>query len=152
MKIQSLLFAFFSLLMFSCGGDDACSENLPSLDQYISTRNLDVENGEQGLRYRILEPGSAERPSPTATVIVNYTGNLTNDMVFDATPEDGSRPARFPLNDLIRGWQLGVPLVGRGGRIQLFIPPSIGYGNRRAGEICPNSDLVFEIELINFIE
>lgn len=147
-------FLLFGLLFFAmgCGQDDICDEALPSLDQYITDRNLSVTDGLEGLQYIIIEPGDVERPSATATVTVNYMGTLTNDQVFDETNPNGLQPIMFPLNGLIRGWQLGIPLVGRGGRVQLFIPSNIGYGNRQAGSICPNSDLVFDIELVNFVE
>jgi len=135
-----------------CGEDNICDETLPSLDQYIAEQNITVTEGQEGLRYTIIEPGSAERPSGTATVTVNYTGTLTNGLVFDETNPNGQQPIQFPLNRLIRGWQLGIPLIGRGGRIELYIPSEIGYGNRQAGSICPNSDLIFEIELVNFVE
>lgn len=152
MKTYGLLLFGLLFLAMGCGQDGPCDEALPSLDQYIADRNLNVTEGQEGLRYIIIEEGGAERPSPNATVTVNYTGTLTNDLVFDETNPNGMQPIAFPLNGLIRGWQLGIPLVGRGGRVQLFIPSSIGYGNRQAGAICPNSDLVFEIELVNFVE
>lgn len=152
MKTYGIL--LFGLLLFAtgCGQDGPCDEELPSLDQYISDNNLTVEEGEEGLRYIIIDPGEAERPSPTATVTANYIGTTTNDAVFDETNPNGSQPIAFPLTGVIRGWQLGLQLVGRGGRIQLFIPASIGYGSRQVGSICPNSDLVFEVELVNFVE
>lgn len=151
-------FGFFILslliLAFASGcGDKTCTEDSRSIEQYITDNNLTVSEGMEGLKYIILEEGGVERPSPTATVIVNYTGTLTNDEVFDGTPASGQAPIRFALNRLIRGWQLGIPLVGRGGRVQLFIPSALGYGSAGSPPtICPDVDLIFEIVLVNFIE
>lgn len=150
MKTYSLL--FFCLLFFAmgCGQDGICEESLPSIEQYIEDNNLSVTEGEQGLKYIITEPGSAERPTIASAVTVNYTGTLTNDQEFDSNA--GRAAITFPLSNVITGWQLGIPLVGRGGRIQLFIPSEIAYGNQLVAGICPNSDLIFEVELVNFTE
>lgn len=150
MQRFGLLLLPLVLLIAGCGGDNACEETLPSIEQYIADNNLTVTEGEEGLRYIILEEGFPERPNINSRVTVNYTGTLTNDVMFDGTPADGSRPVTFTLGNLIRGWQLGIPLVGRGGRVQLFIPAEIGYGPAAVGDICPNSDLIFEIELVRF--
>lgn len=154
MKLYGLLLLPFLFLALGCGEKDPCEDiNLPTIEEYIEFDNLPVQAGAEGLFYTILEEGEAERPSPTATVTVNYTGTLTNDEMFDGTPADGRSPIRFALNNLIRGWQIGIPLVGRGGRILLYIPSELGYGTRGVpGSICPNSDLIFEIELVNFVE
>jgi FKBP-type peptidyl-prolyl cis-trans isomerase FkpA len=72
---------------------------------------------------------------------------LTNETVFDGT---SSTPARFTLNQLISGWQLGVPLIKKGGRLILYLPPSLAYGSRASGPIPANSVLIFEITLVDF--
>jgi FKBP-type peptidyl-prolyl cis-trans isomerase FkpA len=135
-------------LSFGCGEEDLCEEALPSIETYIEQNQLTVQEGEQGLRYIIQEPGGAERPVGDARVNVNYEGRLTNDMIFETT---NGNPVEFTLNRLIRGWQIGIPLVGEGGRVTLFLPADIAYGNNRVGDICPNSDLIFEIELVSFV-
>jgi FKBP-type peptidyl-prolyl cis-trans isomerase FkpA len=74
---------------------------------------------------------------------VNYTGRLTNGTVFD----QGTFPQPYKLYDLIRGWTSTLPLIKQGGRMRLFIPPSLGYGARAIGSIPANSILVFDVEL-----
>ncbi len=136
-------------LAFGCNNDEVCGEDLITIEQYIMDNNLTVQEGAEGLLYIIEEPGGVDRPSSTASVTVNYRGVTTNDVVFDET--NGS-PASFRLAGLIRGWQLGIPLVGEGGRVRLFIPSELGYGSRLVGTICPDSDLIFDIELVSFSE
>jgi FKBP-type peptidyl-prolyl cis-trans isomerase len=84
----------------------------------------------------------------TDTVQVHYKGYLLETSeVFDQTTNE---PRRFPLNRLIPGWQLGVPLIKTGGRIILVIPSHLGYNIRtRSPKIPPNSILVFEIEVLD---
>jgi FKBP-type peptidyl-prolyl cis-trans isomerase FkpA len=53
------------------------------------------------------------------------------------------------LGQLIVGWQKGLPLISSGGKITLYIPPSLGYGSAAAGSIPANSILIFDIELIS---
>lgn len=135
-------------LFTACGGDD-CITGEPSIDEYLNANNLSAnELDDTGLRYIILEAGDAtQRPELTDTVVVNYVGYTTDgpDEVFDQTM---GTPIAFPLNGLINSWQLGIPLIGEGGRIQLFSPASLAYANAPAGSLCPNSDLIFEVELV----
>ena len=58
--------------------------------------------------------------------------------------------AEFPLNRVIPGWTEGIKLVGKGGKITLWIPSELAYGVRGAGrDIGPNEALKFEVELID---
>lgn len=58
--------------------------------------------------------------------------------------------AEFPLNRVIKGWTEGMKLVGKGGKITLWIPSEMAYGSRGAGrDIGPNEALQFEVEIID---
>ncbi|MBC6994225.1 FKBP-type peptidyl-prolyl cis-trans isomerase [Neolewinella lacunae] len=146
MKTYATLFLAFVLLSLGCE-KVTISTDQRSLEEYVADENLAVQEGPEGLLYIIEEPGSAERPTINSMVTVNYVGRLTDDRIFDQT--NGS-PVSFPLGNLVRGWQLGIPLVGAGGKIKLLLPPSLGYGNRPVGSIPANSNLVFDIELVSF--
>jgi FKBP-type peptidyl-prolyl cis-trans isomerase len=78
-------------------------------------------------------------------VSVNYVGKLTNDTIFDQTT---TSPASFFLGQTIPGWIKGVSLIRAGGRITLFLPPSLGYGNVAIGPIPANSILIFDVDLL----
>lgn len=101
-----------------------------------------------GMYYVITTPGSALKPNYYSTVTVNYTGRLDNDTIFDTTV--GRSPAILALAQTVVGWQLGVPLIGRGGKIKLLIPSALGYSYMAKGSIPPNSVLIFDIELKDF--
>jgi FKBP-type peptidyl-prolyl cis-trans isomerase len=84
-------------------------------------------------------------------VEVHYTGYLTDGTVFD-TSVTRNKPFSFELGGgrVIKGWDEGVAGMRVGGKRKLVIPAPLGYGERRAGKIPPNSTLVFTIELLTF--
>jgi len=101
------------------------------------------------LRFDILTEGAGEEAQPSATVTINYTGALASDgTIFDSSVGRGE-PATFPLDNLIVGWQEGIPGMKVGETRRLFIPSDKGYGEAGSGaNIPPNSDLIFDIELL----
>ena len=56
----------------------------------------------------------------------------------------------FKLDNLIPAWKEAIPMLKKGGKMQIVVPPEQGYGSRAAGKIPPNSTLVFDIELLDF--
>lgn len=84
---------------------------------------------------------------PNATVKVHYRGTLTDGTQFDSS--FGGQPVEFPLRNLIKGWQDGIPGMRVGGRRKLTIPYQLGYGERGSPPVIPpKADLIFEIELL----
>lgn len=83
------------------------------------------------------------------TITAHYTGALCiNGTIFESSHDSG-RPATFGLDQVIEGWTTGVPGMKVGGTRRLVIPAAMAYGQRRASAtIAPNSDLVFDIELV----
>ena len=67
--------------------------------------------------------------------------------MFDSSYERGES-IKFPLNGVIKGWGEGLTYVKEGGKIRLFIPSSLAYGERATGPIPANSTLIFDVELI----
>ncbi len=116
-----------------------------NLKTYLDANNISATADARGFFYTIKTAGSAGKPTVCQTVTVAYVGKLTNGQTFDSNPN-----ATFPLSNLITGWQEGIPLVGTGGSIVLYLPPSLAYGNRVAGSIPANSNLIFTIDLKSF--
>ena len=119
-----------------------------TLAEYRTANNIQATEGERGLYYVIQDPGDSLRPKLTSTVVVNYEGYTTEDETFDETtgsPQQLSPSvASSPAGSSVFRW------IGTGGRIQLFVPSALAYGPNQAGNICPNTDLIFDIELVGF--
>ncbi len=99
-----------------------------------------------GLQYEIIEAGSDVKPSEADTVWVHYKGALTDGEVFDEVAAD-AEPISFTLDKVVAGWREGLQLIGEGGKIKLYVPSAIGYGEQGSGVIPPYSTLVFDVEL-----
>lgn len=87
------------------------------------------------------------------TLVMNYTGKLTNGTVFDSNilPEFGHvEPFEFTLGAgmVIKGWDEGLVGMKVGDKKTLTISPEDGYGNRAIGKIPANSTLIFDVELV----
>jgi FKBP-type peptidyl-prolyl cis-trans isomerase len=94
--------------------------------------------------------GSGDEAVAGKSVIVHYTGWLTNGTKFDSS-KDRSDPFDFRLGagQVIRGWDQGVAGMKVGGKRKLTIPPEMAYGSRGAGGVIPpDATLVFEVELL----
>jgi peptidylprolyl isomerase len=96
-----------------------------------------------------LVQGDGDIVPEDATITAHYTGALCSDGTIFESSHDGNRPATFGLDQVIEGWTVGVPGMRVGGTRRLVIPSDMAYGPRRASSmIGPNSDLVFDIELV----
>src|ERR1043166_5606787 len=99
-----------------------------------------------------VEAGSGPSPTMQDVVLVNYTGKLADGTVFDR----GERAA-FPLQGVVPGFAEGLTRMQRGGKYRLSVPSAQAYGaepqrNPATGQVVipANSDLVFDVELLEF--
>lgn len=122
-------------------------QNEAQILTYLEENNLQATRHSSGLYYQIDEPGSGGSPDPSATVRVNYRGFLLDGTVFD---QSGNDPSTFALSGLIEGWQIGIPLLQRGGSGTFYLPAALGYGASGTSGIPANSVIVFDIELVDF--
>lgn len=91
--------------------------------------------------------GSGKAAVADSTLTVHYTlmAWSTGQVVESSW---AGEPATFGLNQVITGWQQGIPGMKEGGRRLLVIPPSLGYGEAGGGPIGPNETLIFVVDLI----
>mgnify|MGYP002145486493 FL=1 len=92
--------------------------------------------------------GSGATAEANSTLTVHYTlmAWSTGEVVESSW---SGEPATFGLNQVILGWQQGIPGMKVGGRRLLVIPPALGYGEAGGGPIGPNETLIFVVDLIN---
>ena len=100
-----------------------------------------------GVQYKIMKEGTGAFPQESDTVTVHYKGTLLDGTVFDSSIDRGE-PVTFPLNQVIKGWTEGMQKCKLGGKIQLFIPSELAYGDKTTGPIPGGSALIFEVELL----
>lgn len=101
-----------------------------------------------GLQYKVLTAGTGPSPKLTDTVETNYRGTLLDGTEFDSSYKRGES-ATFPVSGVIEGWKEALQKMKVGDKWQLFVPPSLAYGERGAGRtIGPNQALIFEVELL----
>ena len=129
------------------------AENKKASEEWLAKveKESGVKKTESGLLYKVTVAGdmNAKPTSLKDVVNVHYEGTTRTGKVFDSSYKRNS-PIDFPLNGVIKGWGEGLLLVGKGGKITLWIPAELAYGSRGAGaDIGPNEALRFDIELLD---
>jgi len=160
--MKNIILALFvlSFVFTSCSKEDkkcdlvetnntAPANETANVETYLSGAGItDAQKHPSGFYYKITQTGTGKPVvNLCSNITIKYVGKLTNGNIFDQSPSGETRT--FKLGGLILGWQKGVPLISSGGKITLYIPPSLGYGSAPNQGIPANSILVFDIELIN---
>jgi len=103
-----------------------------------------------GLQYKVLVsgPSGAASPDRNDLVRVDYEGALTNGTVFDSSFERGV-PLAIHVDEVVPGWTEALQRMKAGDEWMLYVPPALGYKDQRAGDIPPNSALVFRVKLLD---
>lgn len=104
-----------------------------------------------GLTYIVTEHGAGAQLKAGDTIVVNYTGLLTNGSKFDSSLDRGETFSfELGAGKVIKGWDEGFEKLRVGDRATLFIPAALGYGARGAGggAIPPNATLIFVVEVV----
>ena len=93
-----------------------------------------------------LEVQHLPKPAGTDTVLINYIGYLAaTGAVFDQGMQ-----SPLPVGQVIKGFSEGLQMIGKTGIVRLCIPAAMAYGAEASGPIPANSDLVFQVELLDF--
>jgi len=137
---------------------------------YFAQEKASATKSESGLVYKIIKQGSGKKPAAGSTVYVHYAGFFEDGILFDSSYEDvnkaygkwdanraaqkGYQPFPFQAgrkDGLIPGFLEGLEKMNIGDKALLFIPSNLGYGPQGAGGgvIPPNSNLIFELELLD---
>lgn len=130
---------------------DPCAVKAPAseiqtVQDYLTANSITATQHCSGMFYKIETVGTGDTANACSYVTVKYIGKLTNGTIFDQ--KTGVDTYSNYLAYLIRGWLNGIPYIKVGGKIHLYIPPSLGYGNQANGSIPANSILIFEVELV----
>lgn len=125
---------------------DVFDRNNKSIEKYVVENNLKTQIDSSGIHYIIYTNSGGVKPTVDKCVEVKYVGRfLRTGQVFDKAER-----VAFPLSRVIPGWQLGIPLLGKGDSATLFIPSKLAYGQQGIpGSIPPDAVLVFDVTLID---
>ena len=119
-----------------------------TLADYITSHSITAEKHSSGLYYQIIQSGIGLTPSICSSIKVNYSGTLTN-----GTEVEKNSQVVLNLKLMLEAWRIGIPLIKAGGRIKLYVPPSLAYGSegKKDGStvvVPPNSIMIYDISLV----
>ncbi len=123
-------------------------KNKKASDDFLTQnkKKSGVKTTSSGLQYQVLEKGKGAKPTLNDSVMVIYKGMLSDNKVFDSTPNNN--PVPLYLNKTIPGLAEGIQLMSEGAKYRFFVPPELAYGPQGAPPVIPpNSMLIFEITL-----
>jgi FKBP-type peptidyl-prolyl cis-trans isomerase len=126
---------------------DQTQKDETTITKYLEDNNIQAQQDTSGLRYVIHTNKGGSKPSAENCVEVKYRGKFLKDgKVFDQNEK-----VSFPLNRVIPGWQLAIPMLGIGDSATFYIPSGLAYGPQGyPGAIPPDAILIFDVELLGF--
>lgn len=130
------------------GSDTILEESIKEekkITDYLAANNLSATRHYTGMYYIISNSGGPDMITyfSSTSITAKYTGRILDGNVFSTV----TNPTPYPLSSLIPGWQYGIPLIQKGGKIRLFVPSLMAYGQNAQGTIPANSILDFDIDL-----
>jgi FKBP-type peptidyl-prolyl cis-trans isomerase FkpA len=152
---------FFFLTVIAISAYFACSKAAPQTPSCTATPVADdssalvkfagdsipLTKDTSGLYYHIIDSGSGPKPQNINRLEVTYVARIIpTNVIFDSA--SNSTLNNSVLGDLIYGWQVGLPKIGVGGHIQLFIPSAFAWGCTGYGPVPANAPVFFDIQLI----
>ena len=147
-KILFIFAAACAIVFSSCVKDSSCQAINPASEEtkikdFATIHSITATKHPSGLFYQILDSGSAVKPTLTSKVFTTYTGRHLDYSII----EQHTTPLVFQLNSVIPGWQIGLPLIGKGGHILLIIPSALAYACSGLGAVGQNEILYFDITI-----
>jgi len=128
--------------------EEQLAKDRAAIDSYLVSKGIAglTDPDDYGVKYVVNVDGTGIKPlGASDSVTVNYTVRL---LPAETEVEKSTAPVRFLLGNLIPGWQIGLPLIKEGSKANFYVPSGWAYGSAQQGTIPPNSNLIFEIELL----
>ncbi len=154
MKKNVALFCFGIMLLWGAcvKSNTGCTPQDPSVEKpamiaFCASNGITYTEHSSGILYQVVNPGTGTVPTLTSRIFITYTGKRMDGSIFDSQSTPAS--VGWPLNELIEGWQIGIPLIKKGGTIKMVIPSALAYGCNGKGPIAANSPLYFEVTLVD---
>jgi FKBP-type peptidyl-prolyl cis-trans isomerase len=117
----------------------------------LPTAKGETKTTKGGVKYETLNEGTGDELKPGSVALFQYEGKLENGTIFDSSRKREPLKVGIGTGQLIKGWEEALPGMKVGETRKLFVPAAMGYGERGKGSIPPNSNLIFEIELVRIL-
>ncbi len=149
-RFTKLSLLFFAVLLVFTSCDEEKYADWKVMNEIKYANDVATKTGytlsESGLCYKIIHQGETpKKVNITSRVYVRYTGKLITGEVFDSKTES------YYLSERILAWQEALTKLNVGGKIDFFLPSSLGYGENKSGLIPPYSTLYYSVEVLNAI-
>lgn len=155
-RIKELLLAIMVISLLACEKQTFYSpyaqlqEDINTIDKYLEDSSIVAIKSNTGLRYVIHDQGLGTIPQNGNIVKVHYVGTLLDGTQFDSSYDRGeSFQYTHGVGQVIRGWDEGLKYIAETGKITLYVPSVLAYGSQGAGDIGPNENLIFDVELLS---
>lgn len=138
---------------FEADWEAQSERNLKAGDAFMKSMALEagvVATG-SGLLYRVLRPGTGDRPGPDDIARVHYRGTMLSGQEFDSSYKRG-KPADFPVGKVKPALREILLLMREGAKWVFYSPPALAYGKDGGGPIGPNETLITEVELLEILQ
>jgi FKBP-type peptidyl-prolyl cis-trans isomerase FkpA len=150
--VLPVVILFIVFMGANCSKSKTCSPKSVSseaaqMQAFATANGITATAHASGLYYEIVAPGSGATAAATSKVFITYTGKLLDGTTFDQQTNPAA--TGWPLNQLIEGWRVGLPLIKEGGHIKLIVPSAMAYGCNGYGTISGNTILYFDINLVD---
>jgi FKBP-type peptidyl-prolyl cis-trans isomerase len=128
------------------------SSKAPAFTPAPPTAKGETKTTKNGVKYETLKEGTGDELKPGRVATFHYVGTLENGTVFDSSRQRTS-PYKVAIGtgQLIKGWEEGLPGMRVGETRKLWVPAKMAYGEQERGKIPPNSNLIFEVELLEVL-
>jgi peptidylprolyl isomerase len=149
MRVNVMLPLFVGLALVGCQGSPTPAPDAKAGEKAQSGGALTE------LKTEDVKVGTGDAAAEGDTVYMKYTGTLNDGTQFDSNDKPDGQPLSFalgPNSGMIQGWNKGIPGMKVGGKRKLRIPANLAYGPDGKGQIPPNTDLNFDVELLGLIK
>lgn len=164
MRLKYLLGCVVAIILLSgCFKKDVCNEVKPdaipteelnNLRAFVTAKDPEAVYDERGFYYRIIKVGSPNKPGICSDIYANFECTDEFDNVIYQSGNNNSLMA-FDLSDQLYGWRYAFPMIGMGGEMYVYFPPTLlkGYNRKKAevhGSIPANENLAYKLSLVRY--
>lgn len=150
---------------FKIEGDELKVAETAKMDKYITGSKHTFTKTASGIYYDINQPGAGAKLVKGDTAVINYTGKLITEKIFDTSVEAIARSNKTYTSDrqykplriavgagsVIAGWEEGLQLLNKGAKATMVIPSSLAYGEKGSGPVPSYSPIIFDMELLDIV-